>query len=162
MLCIYHSRDLDGWMSAAIVKHIYGLDADELLGWDYGDPIPEIGDVKVIMVDISFLPEQMLEIAKRNGWRLLWIDHHISAIKAFNEFIGQGETFCNAVLDTNKAACELTWEYFFPDQKMPEIVRLLGRYDCFGHKGTDEERKVLIFQYAARASLTNVEECHKP
>ena len=43
---------------------------------------------------------------------------------------------------------------------MPEIVRLLGRYDCFGHKGTDEEQKVLEFQYGARAIMTNYEECY--
>ncbi len=36
--------------------------------------------------------------------------------------------------------------HFFSGQKMPEIVRLLGRYDCFGHKGTSEERQVLEFQ----------------
>ena len=63
--------------------------------------------------------------------------------------------------DPKFAACELTWKYFFPDEPMPELVRLLGRYDCFGHKGTDEEKKVLIFQYAARASLSNYEECYK-
>ena len=40
---------------------------------------------------------------------------------------------------------------------MPEIVRLLGRYDCFGHKGTDEELKVLEFQYGARANITSPE-----
>lgn len=43
---------------------------------------------------------------------------------------------------------------------MPEVVRLLGRYDCFGHKGTEEEQKVLEFQYAARAYLENVNDCY--
>lgn len=40
---------------------------------------------------------------------------------------------------------------------MPELVRLLGRYDCFGHKGTDEEYKVLTFQYGARQVIFNPE-----
>ena len=67
-ICIYHSRDLDGWMSAAIVKkwviessdgnytcgnvgenHSFGfmnfqtdkeLNQCYFLGWDYGDDIP--------------------------------------------------------------------------------------------------------------------------
>jgi hypothetical protein len=54
------------------------------------------------------------------------------------------------------AACELTWQYFFPNEPMPELVRLLGRYDCFGHKGTEEERKVLEFQYGARQLIYDV------
>lgn len=43
---------------------------------------------------------------------------------------------------------------------MPEIVRLLGRYDCFGHKGTEEEQKVLEFQYGARQCISNYEEAY--
>jgi hypothetical protein len=44
---------------------------------------------------------------------------------------------------------------------MPEIVRLLGRYDCFGYKGTDEETKVLEFQYGARQCITSYEEAYR-
>ena len=51
------------------------------------------------------------------------------------------------------------WQYFFQNEPMPEIVRLLGRYDCFGHKGTDEERKVLEFQYAARSFISDYVSC---
>ena len=157
--CIYHSRDLDGWMSAAIVKLI---NPDiELIGWDYGQSIPEIEEGRaVIMVDISFPMEEMLDIAKKSKWRLTWIDHHSSAIKAYKEFIGQGESFMSSMIDINFAACELTWKYFFKDIQMPELVRLLGRYDCFGHKGTDEERKVLEFQYGARQRIYNVKTAH--
>jgi len=179
MYCIYHSIDLDGWCSAAIVqkwfleKYPNGVVLDEnndqnpkpehylcMIGYNYGEPIPElIEKEKVIMVDISFKPEEMLEVAKKSGWGLTWIDHHISAINAFKNFINQGEAFCIAYHDTKYAACELTWKYFFPDKKMPEFVRLLGRYDCFGHKGTNEEQKVLEFQYAARAYCSNVKDC---
>ena len=69
-------------------------------------------------------------------------------------------TFIDGLRDTKFAACELTWKYFFPNETMPEIVRLLGRYDCFGHTGTDEEQKVLEFQYGARQVITNCEEAY--
>ena len=75
MICIYHSRDLDGWMSAAIVK-LWNPKV-ELIGWDYGQPIPDISFKEVIMVDISFPKEVMVD----NKNRLTWIDHHASAIK---------------------------------------------------------------------------------
>ena len=159
-ICIYHSRDLDGWMSAAIVK--LKFPDIKLMGWDYGDEFLNIPEgVCIIMVDVSFPMEIMLEVVKKAKWDLLWIDHHISAINEFEKFINGGETFCRSILDTNFAACELTWQFFFPDTEMPEIIRLLGRYDCFGHKGTNEEQKVLEFQYGARQAISNADEAYQ-
>ena len=60
--CIYHSIDLDGWMSAAIVKHWYKkehygntlehdnviVDTNEethsltFIGYNYGQPVPDL------------------------------------------------------------------------------------------------------------------------
>jgi len=140
-------------MSAAIVKLLYP--DIELIGWDYGQAFPEVDTKRrVIMVDVSFPMELMFNMSQVNG--LIWIDHHISAIND----IGPISEFCGGIRATDKAACELTWEYFFPDVKMPEIVRLLGRYDCFGHKGTDEELKVLEFQYGARQVIGNVDDAY--
>ncbi len=151
MICIYHSRDLDGWMSAAIVKLVYP--EIKLIGWDYGEPIPDLSFKEVIMVDVSFPKETMAD----NANRLTWIDHHISAIKDILTL--EPSPFIGGKRDNKFAACELTWQYFFPNKPMPEIVRLLGRYDCFGHKGTAEEQIVLEFQYVARAYLKNPDDC---
>lgn len=152
-VCIYHSVDLDGWMSAAIVKLTYAIDID-FIGYNYNQPYPDLSEYeRVIMVDISF----PVEIMKNIKGTLIWIDHHISAIKDCFEI----DESTDGIRNTKYAACELTWMFFFPNIKVPEIVRLLGRYDCFGHKGTEEERKVLIFQYAARSRLTNYDECYK-
>lgn len=154
MICIYHSRDLDGWMSAAIIKLKYP--DVKLVGWDYGQPLPELNpesEDQIILVDISFPPETMRQLGY--VFNVTWIDHHASAIKdseinAYTIYLG--------LRDSLFAACELTWQYLFPEQSIPEIVRLLGRYDCFGHKGTDEELKVLEFQYGARTLIRNPDE----
>jgi oligoribonuclease NrnB/cAMP/cGMP phosphodiesterase (DHH superfamily) len=154
MICIYHSRDIDGWMSAAIVKLKYSTIT--LIGWDYGQSMPELNpefESDVIMVDVSFPAKTMG--AMQEVFNLTWIDHHISAIKDVSTL--DTLPFIEGKRNDKFAACELTWQYFFPDEPMPELVRLLGRYDCFGHKGTDEERKVLEFQYGARDRITNVE-----
>jgi hypothetical protein len=151
-ICIYHSRDLDGWMSAAIVKLKYP--EIELKGWDYGQSIAISDSIeKIIFVDISFPHKEMRELGYK--YSVVWIDHHISAI---NDSIEWAYTSYNGIRDSLFAACELTWKYLFPNELMPEIVRLLGRYDCFGHKGTEEERKVLEFQYGARQCIGNPEE----
>jgi len=172
--CVYHSIDLDGWMSAAIVKHWFNLNskapvihningpvidvAEEsgndlyMLGYNYGQPVPDLsGFDRVVMCDISFPRQTMDRLWETHNKDFIWIDHHISAIE-LNQKMFTGSR------STNFAACELTWMYFFKDEKMPELVRLLGRYDCFGHKGTSEEKLVLEFQYGARQVITNYEE----
>lgn len=192
-ICIYHSRDLDGWMSAAIVKKwfetpkgiinsIYEWPSKKeigkngelldyikqtseivnelwMLGWDYGDIIPDLSEYnKVVMCDVSFSKDKIYKIANKTN--LIWIDHHNSAIKEIDGYTIKDEYKLKGLRDTNFAACELTWKYFFPNEEMPEIVRLLGRYDCFGHKGTNEELKVLEFQYSAREEISNYEEAY--
>lgn len=151
MICIYHSRDLDGWMSAAIVK-LWNPKV-ELIGWDYGQPVPDLAFKEVVLVDVTLPTMFMVD----NANRITWIDHHFSAIKQMSEL--DPLPFFNGLRNDKFAACELTWKFFFPEQEMPEIVRLLGRYDCFGHKGTDEERSVLEFQYAARTYMTTPNDC---
>jgi oligoribonuclease NrnB/cAMP/cGMP phosphodiesterase (DHH superfamily) len=167
--CVYHSIDLDGWMSAAIVKHWSNQPAKptehicgifDYIGYNYGQPIPNLSEYdKVILVDVSFPKEEMLVLNKKLGIDFIWVDHHISAIKDVEE-IHKDFILPNGLRDTKFAACELTWMFLFPDKPMPEIVRLLGRYDCFGHKGTEEEQKVLQFQYGARSRVYDMNDAY--
>jgi|GEM_PF-1480532 len=169
-ICIYHSVDLDGWMSAAIVKYWFNqkevpnkkgepINTMDFIGWNYGDDIPDLSEYnKVIMCDISFPAEKMFELYTDYGTNFIWLDHHISAIKANLERLGAD--LITGITNDRFAACELTWKYFFPNETMPEIVRLLGMYDSFRHKGTDEEQKVLEFQYGARQAISNYEEAY--
>lgn len=192
-ICIYHSRDLDGWMSAAIVKkwweesirdkypssHDSPYHNDnikksppeiEFLGWDYGDEIPDLSEYQdVFMADISFPPKVMLEIQK-SGKGFIWCDHHISAIMGTEQLFAKENVQLPAgIRDVKFAACELTWMECFPYLQsdnnspwagMPEIVRLLGRYDCFEHKGTDEKGMIIKFQYGARTLMHNYKDCY--
>ena len=174
MYCIYHSRDLDGWMSAAIVNKYFNETTTistarlHLIGWDYGDPLPVLKPGEsVVMVDISFSMDDMLNLSETASM-LIWIDHHKSAIQDFEAHDASKQHLIDAFLaihdDTGEyekiAACELTWNYFYPSKPLPEIVRLLGSYDSFRHKGTEEEQKVFKFQYAARAFMENPQDCY--
>jgi oligoribonuclease NrnB/cAMP/cGMP phosphodiesterase (DHH superfamily) len=171
---IFHNQDLDGWMSAAIVKHWFkdrfqmkGLreqcdsfnDTISFIGYNYGQPMPNLSEYdKVIMCDVSFPKEAMLKLTKEKQSNFIWIDHHQRTINETIQYIFENNVTEPSGFRTKEqleAACELTWKYFFLNEEMPEIVRLLGRYDCFGHKGTDEEKKVLEFQYGARQVITN-------
>lgn len=182
-ICVYHNLDLDGWMSAAIVKkywltnlaqeqHLgYQILSDSkisesnsdnpkniinFIGYNYGQPIPDLTDFdKVVMCDISFPKDIMDKLRAKLGPNFIWIDHHISAINDMQYSDKRDFSYCAGLRDTKFAACELTWKYFFPNEEMSEIVRLLGLYDTFRHKNTDEEQKVLEFQYGARERITD-------
>ena len=82
-VCIYHSIDLDGWMSAAIVKHwgfIQSLKSDkpfgelDFIGYNYGQPIPDLSKYdKIIMCDISFPIEEMERLRQIYQDKFIWI-----------------------------------------------------------------------------------------
>lgn len=163
-LCIYHSADLDGKCSAAIVRRAFEGEV-ELFGWNYGDPVPALYGRDVIMVDVSFQPfERMIEATKQVS-SLLWIDHHKSAIEeaeaaGFGNMTTQNGQQVFGVWETGRAACELAWEWFFgtlqhtrPALRIPKAVRLLGRYDVWDH--TDPE--TLPFQYGCRRGKWNAD-----
>ncbi len=156
MIGIYHSRDLDGYASGAIIKRKYP-DA-KMIGYDYGQPFDmDQIDGPVIMADVSMPMPQMAEIAKRSGHMFTWIDHHISAINEFREYIGNGESFCTAALNSNISACEGTWLRLFPE-KTPLGIRLLGEYDTW--KNADKDRwdnEILPFQFGMRLICNSVE-----
>lgn len=153
-ICIFHSVDLDGWVSAAIVKSKY---PDVILvGYSYGDPVPTMPpDQHVIICDCAFDMDVMNDIAT-NAASFTWIDHHASSIKKFLAYWRERpeeKMFWHTQLpvgDQLIGACELTWAYYNPEHKLPWAIELLGMYDCFRHKGTDQEFKAFSFQLAAQ------------
>lgn len=144
MKCFYHSADLDGHCSGAIVKEEFS--DCEMIGINYGDEFPfdsiEVGEV-VFMVDFCLQP--FSDMVKLNGMcKLNWIDHHKTAIdEAFKHgFLASG----GQLIEDGKAGCELTWLYVFGERKMPKAVELLGRYDVWDHSN----EATLPFQYGFR------------
>lgn len=152
-VCIYHSVDIDGWMSAAIVKR--NIPDIELFGWKYGDEIPSnIYEKDIVMVDLSFPYHEMLNLKNRNnGTEFIWIDHHISAIK---DAVLHGYSDLPGIRDTHYAACEITWRYFIKDRMPFNIIVYFGMYDSFRHKGKEYEKEVLMVQYGARSVIFNI------
>lgn len=159
LICIYHNRDLDGYTSAAIVKQAYP-DA-KLIGFDYGQELPmhQIpGGTPIIMVDVSLPMDKMLELSRHSGYSLTWIDHHISAINEYNSFVGDGETFCKAILENGISACEGTWKFLYPNIEMPPAVMLLGEYDTWRNQDKDKwENTILPFQFGMRLCCNSPE-----
>ena len=158
VICYFHSRDLDGCCSGAIVKkkypdcELYGIDYGEEFPWNKAKEYP-----LAFMVDFSLPIEDMAKLNKIT--ELVWIDHHISAIKDYDKHLDLMEEYelnekteIQGIREVGKAGCELTWEYLFSDKKTPEAVRLLGSYDTWRYvnSGKEEDIDVLPFQMGAR------------
>lgn len=158
MIRIYfHSSDLDGHCSGAIVKFRYP--EAELFGINYGQPFPfdKIDkDDMIFMVDFSIEPfDEMLKLAGIIGLhKFIWIDHHKTAIAKANEAIlttdkGFSASFneiCPGKRVDGTAACILTWRELFPEIPLPMAVIHLGDYDVWHLENPD----TLRFQYGFR------------
>ncbi len=161
MKCFYHSADLDGHCSGAIIKMAFP--ECDMIGINYGDEFPwdDIGpDELIFMVDFSIQPfEGMLRLNQSCG-TLIWIDHHISAIKESEVY---GNKFYGLQRD-GIGACALTWEYTWEylkslghfytedfqnissESDLPTFIKLLAEYDVWNHS----DPRTLSFQYGMR------------
>lgn len=134
VLSIYHSSDLDGSMSGGIVGYWsekMGYEVD-YRPYNYGFPISQKdfnGYDLVFAVDISF-HESDPWVYEYLGNRLVWIDHHKSAIEFKEKNPGYFKGV-QGIQKSGKGACELVWEYLFPDSKTPKLVLYLSTYDTF-------------------------------
>ena len=138
-ICYYHA-DMDGIASAAIVRKKYP--DCELVKVQYGDNI-DVEKYKgkhLILVDFSFPKDLMKDIVNICNEKLImdftWIDHHKSAMEENKEI---WDSNIEGKREIGKAACELTWEYYFPDEKMPQAIRLVGDRDLWKFKYSDTE-----------------------
>lgn len=151
IICIYHRADFDGIFCREIARKFLPESDTTYIGWDYGDPVPEIAPESVVyMLDISV--EGLMHHPN-----LFWIDHHKSAMEKYPESI-QGYRIDGV------AACRLAWQYFNGRQptkeeyldrtvKEPFAVRLAGEYDIWDKR----DERADLFQHGLRSQeLTNV------
>lgn len=152
MICFHHD-DLDGRCAAAIVLHAFsGARSEEV---SYGRPVTVdrvCPGEKVFIVDFTFPQDAMAELLAKTD-DITWIDHHQSA------FDIQYPRKLAGILSAGKAACELTWDYLFPDRPLPEAVRLTGDKDVWAWKYGDDtaffNEGMRIFGHHPSAPLWN-------
>lgn len=146
MLCVYHAADHDGKGSAAIVRSIYPQ--IELLALNHDTEIPfemiAAHDL-VVVCDFALPMDFMFEL--NNKLDFTWIDHHVSSIKKYDDMLVAGAKAIKGSRKIGQAAIELTWQYFYPDIKVPLGVELLAKQDLFDLS----DKRVLPFEYAMQS-----------
>ncbi len=151
MLCIYHLADHDGKGSAAIVGRKFKN--VEFLGLNHDMEVP-LDDIlkhdKIVICDISLPLEIMFKLNEEKD--LTWIDHHVSVIEKYEEAIKSGDKKeIKGIRRNGTAAIMLTWEYFYPDEEIPEGVKLLALNDIFDLR----DKRVRPFEYAFQSLGVN-------
>lgn len=99
---IHHSADYDGLFCREIARKF--LPDAKLIGWDYGDPLIQVPDGQIYILDLAPNCFEMLREETMRE-RVIWIDHHKSAIEFFPKNIPGYRI-------DGVAACRLAWQWF--------------------------------------------------
>ncbi len=136
---IFYHDDMDGKASAHVVllfeKRIVDENTCQAINYGIDFPLDIIGsDERVYIVDYSIEPEDMHKL-RAITTDVIWIDHHVSAIKKYEGF----SIAIEGLRSVDKAGCELTWEYF-SKHEAPEYIRLIGDRDTWTWKYGDRTK----------------------
>jgi DHH family. len=152
VVIVYHRIDMDGVCSgtiASMAAHVHNNKAIvSTVGYDHVDPLEKLeskinacGEFDLMIVVDCTLPDVLLD---RYAEKMIIIDHHDSGIERAALYADRFYGHCLRLNDASvldwagnmakkAAACELAWNYFFRNERMPYIVRLCGRYDVYNH-----------------------------
>jgi len=156
---IFYHGDKDGQASGAIVYKYYikenrTTEDYEFIKINYDIPFPfetiEPNEL-VIIVDFSLQHKGDFQKLKNITNNIIWIDHHITAIRKHDGIELEG------LRRDGTAGCALTWEYFYPNTKMPIVVALLADYDVwtFKYGDTTNHLQVSLSMYNASPESTH-------
>lgn len=161
---LFHSADYDGLFCREIARKFLPADT-QFIGWDFGDKTIEIPDGKIYVLDLpvdkplgltlhspAVTVDAPANIPKLETLsRIVWIDHHKSAIESHPSDIPGYRI-------DGVAACRLAWQWFtndgsphlggyksdpelptkeeFVNRKVyePLAVRLAGEHDIWDHR----------------------------
>jgi oligoribonuclease NrnB/cAMP/cGMP phosphodiesterase (DHH superfamily) len=161
---IYHRVDLDGYCSGAVAAHFCeaNMIPFTMHPFTYGDDFPwgSIGpNDTVIMVDLAIQPYDGMITLANSCKKLIWIDHHKKAVDALEnnqdpKWLQRGGLLSKRA----PSACQLTWEYFFPNTTVPQFIQLLSLYDSYQEDHPDWETRILPFQYGMKMRTTDPNE----
>lgn len=141
-LVIYHGHTCPDGFAAALAAWIYYQGKAEFLALDHGDvrsvdDLPPLDGRAVYILDFSF-GEVILRAMEERAAKLVLLDHHLSAAEKLTGFVCR----CGVVhFDMKKSGARLAWEFFHPEQPVPDLVRFV------------EDRDIWVWQYPESASF---------
>ncbi len=119
-LIVYHANCLDGYGSAFSAQHHFGELGCEIQAASHGDKPPECDGRDLFLVDYSFSRDILKQLCGQ-AERVTIIDHHVSAAKEL-EGLDQEHDNLRLVFDMDHSGAVLSWQYFFPQTPVPELL----------------------------------------
>lgn len=118
IVVLYHGGCRDGF-GAAWAAHLHFGDDADYIPIGFYEPLPEIKDSHVLFVDIC--PKvDVLQSFLDAGNRLTILDHHLPTRERVLVF--QDDERVKAIYDPERSGAVITWDYFFPDSKLPKLL----------------------------------------
>lgn len=150
----YHGNCIDGFGAAVVAHKVLGDQNVTYIPCTYGDekvdPLKKAfglakkkvdpKKVSVVLVDFTYPKETLLSMKSRCA-ELTVLDHHHSAQKDL-----EGLDFC--IFDMEKSGAMLAWEYWFPHQASPQLIKYIQDRDLWQFKlpGSEEVTAALRSQ----------------
>ncbi len=141
-LVLYHGRNCPDGFASALAAWLYYDGKAEFVGLDHGDvktldDLPVLTGRAVYVLDFSF-SDTLLRAIEERAAKLVLLDHHLSAAEKLTGFICR----CGGVhFDMKKSGARLAWEFFHPEQALPDLVRYV------------EDRDIWVWQYPQSAGF---------
>ncbi len=141
-LVLYHGRNCPDGFAAALAAWLYYDGKCEFLGLDHGDiqsvdDLPALSGRTVYILDFSFA-DHLLRAIEERAAKLVMLDHHLSAAEKLTGF----KCRCGVVhFDMKKSGARLAWEFFHPEEPVPDLVRFV------------EDRDIWVWQYPQSAGF---------
>ena len=125
VVVMYHGMNCsDGWGSALVAFLNFGIEAS-YFPMSHGDNPPNIKGKKVYILDFCFSKE-IIEMMIEDAESVLVIDHHKTAKKELCDISDN-----NKIFDMKKSGAVLTWEYFFPNKRVPLLLLYIQDRDIW-------------------------------
>ncbi|AKB50132.1 hypothetical protein MSBRW_0879 [Methanosarcina barkeri str. Wiesmoor] len=134
MILIYHHDDNDGYCAAAIAGASYDRNEFDIkfVAINYGKESWSEGEIKAAekVWLLDFTSDNMEEFVKVCGPKLIWVDHHKTAVEKFPDLWNSNSI--PGIRSVEKAACILTWEFTHPENILPPAaVAYIGDKDLW-------------------------------
>lgn len=148
-ICIYHFPCDDGFGSAWAVWRKWG-DGVDYRPSNYGQPVPDakIDGKHILIADFSFKPDVLRAMGQRAA-SVVILDHHKSAAEDLDGFavnmigarfdaverslakVSGPDTNIIVSFDMKRSGAMMTWQFCFPNDKPPQLVRHLQDRDLW-------------------------------
>jgi len=149
ILVLYHADCMDGYAAAWALWKVFANKA-RYIPVKHQTPLPAFDDgTELYIVDFCY-PAEILVSAAQTASKVVVLDHHISAQKAFETYQQIEKLPSNLEVNfiQEHSGCMIAWQYFHGDTEAPLLLQHIEDHDIWRHQlpKTEEICKALYLR----------------